>query len=75
MRLRLLPSHSFRHSRFTLAYRITSLLPTIRALQVGQSAMVITDSCGRTSRWSRLENHDLITNRDDTVHAKGRARE
>ena len=30
MRLRLLPSHSFRHSRFTLANRIPSLLPTIR---------------------------------------------
>jgi len=29
MRLRLLPSHSFRHSRFTLANRITSVLPTI----------------------------------------------
>jgi hypothetical protein len=27
-RLRLLPSHSFRHSRFTLANRITSVLPT-----------------------------------------------
>ena len=32
MRLRLLPSHSSRHSRFTLANRITSLLPTIREL-------------------------------------------
>src|ERR1700686_1855912 len=31
MRLRLLPSHSFRHSTFTLANRITSLLPTIHA--------------------------------------------
>src|ERR1700676_4645884 len=30
MRLRLLPSHSFRHFRFTLANRITSLLPTIQ---------------------------------------------
>ncbi len=30
MRLRLLPRHSFRHSRFTLANRITSVLPTIR---------------------------------------------
>jgi hypothetical protein len=30
MRLRLLSSHSFRHSRFTLANRITSLLPTTR---------------------------------------------
>jgi len=28
MRLRLLPSHSFRHSKFTLANRITSGLPT-----------------------------------------------
>jgi hypothetical protein len=28
MRLRLLPSHSFRHSRFTLANRITSVLLT-----------------------------------------------
>ena len=32
MRLRLLPSHSFRHSRFTLANRITSLLPTNREI-------------------------------------------
>jgi hypothetical protein len=32
MRLWLLPSHSFRHSRFTLANRITSLLPTMREL-------------------------------------------
>lgn len=30
MRLRLLPSHSFRNSRFTLANRITCLLPTTR---------------------------------------------
>ena len=29
MRLRLLPSYSFRHSRFALANRITSVLPTI----------------------------------------------
>jgi len=28
MRLRLLPRHSFRHSRITLANRITSVLPT-----------------------------------------------
>ena len=33
MRLRLLPSHSFRHSRFTLANRITSVLPTIQELR------------------------------------------
>jgi len=32
MRQRLLPSHSFRHSRFSLANRITSLLPTIETL-------------------------------------------
>ncbi len=36
MRLRLLPSHSFRHSRFTLANRITSLLPTIRPELTGR---------------------------------------
>ena len=30
MRLRLLPSHSFHHSRSTLVNRITSLFPTIR---------------------------------------------
>jgi hypothetical protein len=30
MRLRLLPSHSFRHPSFTLANRITSVLPTIQ---------------------------------------------
>jgi hypothetical protein len=35
MRLRLLPSHSFRHSRFTLANRITSLSPTIRQVATG----------------------------------------
>jgi hypothetical protein len=38
MRLRLLPSHSFRHSTFTLANRITSLLPTIRPEPPGGSS-------------------------------------
>jgi hypothetical protein len=35
MRLRWLPSHSFRPSRFTLARRITSLLPTTGTLNAG----------------------------------------
>ena len=42
MRLRLLPRHSFRHSRFTLANRITSVLPTIWELgsSVNTTALV-----------------------------------
>jgi hypothetical protein len=33
MRLRLLPRQSFRHSRFTLANRITSVFPTMHPEQ------------------------------------------
>jgi hypothetical protein len=61
MRLRLLPSHSFRHSRFALANRITSLLPTtlqvtgpIPALWSNPSAADVTPSNPRRTHYGRF---------------------
>jgi hypothetical protein len=50
MRLRLLSSHFFRHSRFTLANRITSLLPTTHP-----------ESCPSISRTTFADLEDEVT--------------